>query len=283
MCPHGAATSDGKGRSSCSTTKLIMLPRQALVDGEKRIRKTRSATATPGVVPRPARSSARSIRPFTTSAHPLLLKGSGYNEGFISLGGERLLAHGRHRVGHRPRSRASPVDDDAAGKEPVLPAAVGQHPTALPKDGKKRRRQLSGMAHPAVLEGALRSLSELRDQQRPLRRQSSLRWGASSSAHLGLPQHGRVQAHVRLDCRPGARAGRRATVLAEGNLALLSNVEDGRWTSRAQDHPGRLGPASSRATRWELSSEGRGPGDRGVQGRLATSRTRGRCRQSSRR
>ena len=171
---------------------------------------------------------------YDLSATPYYLKGSGYNEGFIFpwvVSDFSLMDAIESGIVKIPRI---PVDDDAAGKEPVYLQLWDNIQPPLPKRrGKNDVASSQAWPIPAVLEGALRSLYRSYET-------NNARYEAELAA-LGEPPPvlilvcpNTVVSKLMFDWIAGQERELvdGATVLAEGNLALLSNVEDGRWTSR---------------------------------------------------
>jgi type III restriction enzyme len=171
---------------------------------------------------------------YDLSATPYYLQGSGYNEGFIFpwvVSDFSLMDAIESGVVKVPRI---PVDDDAAGREVVYLDLWDNIQPPLPR---RRRRDLDvglrGWVPPETLEGALLSLyrsyeanharyeGELAALGEPppvmivvcrdtLVSKLVFDWVAGRDVELA---DGRIQA-------------------APGNLPLLSNVVDGRWTTR---------------------------------------------------
>ncbi len=174
---------------------------------------------------------------YDLSATPYYLKGSGYNEGFIFpwvVSDFSLMDAIESGIVKVPRI---PVDDDAAGRELVYLQLWDHIEPPLPKRRALRPRDVDlgpqGWVMPEVLEGALRSLYRSYEQNYG-------RYEAQLAA-LGEPPPvlivvcpNTVVSKLVFDWIAGRDAeladGRKQVV--PGNLSLLSNVEDGAWTSR---------------------------------------------------
>jgi len=172
---------------------------------------------------------------YDLSATPYYLKGSGYNEGFIFpwvISDFSLMDAIESGIVKIPRI---PVDDDAAGKELVYLRLWDNIQPPLPKRRALRPRDLGpqGWVMPEVLEGALRSL--YRSYQ-----QNYARYEASLAA-LGEPPPvlivvcpNTIVSKLVFDWIAGREAEfpDGTSHLVPGDLPLLSNVEDGIWTTR---------------------------------------------------
>jgi type III restriction enzyme len=172
---------------------------------------------------------------YDLSATPYYLKGSGYNEGFIFpwvVSDFSLMDAIESGIVKVPRI---PVDDDSAGMEPLFLNLWDNIHPPLPK-----RRPRKGVEHgslkwvmPETLEAALRSLYRSYEQ-------NHARYAATLAA-LGEPPPvlivvcpNTVVSKLVFDWIAGSEyeGAEGMTPLAAGNLALLSNVEDGIWTAR---------------------------------------------------
>ena len=172
---------------------------------------------------------------FDLSATPYYMKGSGYNEGFIFpwvVSDFSLMDAIESGIVKIPRI---PVDDDAAGLEPVYLRLWDHIDPPLPKRRAKVPVDASttGWAMPAVLEGALRSLYRSYEK-------SHARYETELAA-LGEPPPvlivvcpNTVVSKLMFDWIAGheRELPNGTMMLAPGELPLLSNVEDGQWTSR---------------------------------------------------
>ena len=171
---------------------------------------------------------------YDLSATPYYLKGSGYNEGFIFpwvVSDFSLMDAIESGIVKIPRI---PVDDDAAGKEPVYLQLWDNIQPPLPKRRAKENFEGSqAWPIPAVLEGALRSLYRSYEANNP-RYESELAALGEPPPVLIVVCPNTVVSKLMFDWIAGQERelidGTR--VLAEGNLSLLSNVEDGCWTTR---------------------------------------------------
>ena len=172
---------------------------------------------------------------YDLSATPYYLKGSGYNEGFIFpwvVSDFSLMDAIESGIVKIPRI---PVDDDAAGKELVYLRLWDNIQPPLPKRRLARHADLGPWVMPETLEGALRSLYRSYAD-------NHARFEASLAA-LGEPPPvlivvcpNTVVSKLVFDWIAGREvvAGYEEGThrLAPGNLPLLSNVEDGTWTTR---------------------------------------------------
>ncbi len=174
---------------------------------------------------------------YDLSATPYYLKGSGYNEGFIfpwTVSDFSLMDAIESGIVKVPRI---PVDDDAKGKELVYLNLWDHIQPPLPKRRSLKPRDVDagpqGWVMPEVLEGALRSLYRSYEQ-------NYARYQARLEA-LGEPQPvlivvcpNTIVSKLVFDWIAGRDAempdGTR--LLVPGNLPLLSNVQDGTWTTR---------------------------------------------------
>ncbi len=171
------------------------------------------------------------------SATPYYLKGSGYNEGFIFpwvVSDFSLMDAIESGIVKIPRI---PVDDDAAGKEPVYLQLWDSIAPPLPKRRSLRPRDVDfgpqGWVMPETLEGALRSLYRSYEQ-------NYRRYEATLAAQQEPPPvmiivcPNTVVSKLVFDWVAGREAeladGTARAV--PGNLELLSNVDGGAWTTR---------------------------------------------------
>ena len=174
---------------------------------------------------------------YDLSATPYYLKGSGYNEGFIFpwvVSDFSLIDAIESGIVKIPRI---PVDDDAAGKELVYLQLWDHIQPPLPKRRALKPRNAGtgpqGWVMPEVLEGALRSLYRSYEQ-------NYARYEASLAA-LGEPPPvlivvcpNTIVSKLVFDWIAGREAEMPdgARLLVPGNLSLLSNTDDGTWTTR---------------------------------------------------
>jgi type III restriction enzyme len=174
---------------------------------------------------------------YDLSATPYYLKGSGYNEGFIFpwvVSDFSLMDAIESGIVKIPRI---PVDDDAAGKELVYLQLWDHIQPPLPKRRGLRPRDVDlggqGWVMPETLEGALRSLNRSYEQ-------NYAQYDATLAA-LGEPPPvmiivcpNTVVSKLVFDWVAGREAelADGTTRLVTGNLPLLSNVEEGTWSTR---------------------------------------------------
>ncbi len=172
---------------------------------------------------------------YDLSATPYYLKGSGYNEGFIFpwvVSDFSLMDAIESGIVKIPRI---PVDDDAAGKELVYLRLWDNIQPPLPK---RRAANDPGMGQhgwvmPETLEGALRSLyRSYQDNHADYEARLSALGEPTPVLIVVCPNT--VVSKLMFDWI----AGREIELadgtmrLATGSLPLLSNVEDGVWTTR---------------------------------------------------
>ena len=173
---------------------------------------------------------------YDLSATPVLPEGLGLQRGVhLPVGGQRLLADGRHRVRHRqdpPHPRRRRRRRQGAG----LPAPLGQHPAAAAQaphaQATGRRARAAGLGDArGARRRAAQPLPQLRAELRPLRSQPGRARRAAAGADRGVPEHDRLQAGLRLDRGPGGRAARRH---AAGSFPATS-----RCSATSRTAPGR--------------------------------------------
>jgi type III restriction enzyme len=172
---------------------------------------------------------------YDLSATPYYLKGSGYNEGFIFpwvVSDFSLMDAIESGIVKVPRI---PVDDDAAGMEPVYLQLWDHIQPPLPKRrvAKNVDHGPQGWVMPEVLEGALRSLYRSYEGNYS-RYQTSLAALGEPPPVLIVVCPNTVVSKLVFDWIAGreAQLGDGTPLLVPGNLPLLSNVDDGTWTSR---------------------------------------------------
>jgi type III restriction enzyme len=172
---------------------------------------------------------------YDLSATPYYLKGSGYNEGFIFpwvVSDFSLMDAIESGIVKIPRI---PVDDDAAGKELIYLQLWDNIQPPLPKRRTSRDSDLGtlGWVMPETLEGALRSLYHSYHDNHT-RYEANLAKLGEPPPVLIVVCPNTVVSKLVFDWI----AGRDVELpdgtkrLAAGNLPLLSNVEDGAWTTR---------------------------------------------------
>jgi len=170
---------------------------------------------------------------YDLSATPYYLKGSGYNEGFIFpwvVSDFSLMDAIESGIVKIPRI---PVDDDAAGQEPVYLRLWDNIAPPLPKRRVKGSAVDSdGWPMPAVLEGALRSLYRSYEKNHA-RYEAELATLGEPPPVLIVVCPNTVVSKLMFDWIAGheRELADSTTVVAPGELPLLSNVEDGKWAS----------------------------------------------------
>ena len=172
---------------------------------------------------------------YDLSATPYYLKGSGYNEGFIFpwvVSDFSLMDAIESGIVKVPRI---PVDDDAGDQQLVYlnlwDSIRPPLPRRRPKDGTSVAA--AGWVMPVTLEGALRSLYRSYEQNHA-RYEGTLAGLGEPPPVLIVVCPNTVVSKLVFDWI----AGREVELpdgtnrLAQGNLSLFSNVEDGDWTAR---------------------------------------------------
>lgn len=172
---------------------------------------------------------------YDLSATPYYLRGSGYYEGFIFpwvVSDFSLMDAIEAGIVKIPRM---PVDDDAAGQQVVYLQLWDNIQPPLPKRRASKEVDLgpAGWVMPETLEGAVRSLYRSYEQ--------AFAEYAEVLGPLGEPPPvlivvcpNTVVSKLVFDWIAGRETefSDGTTRAIEGNLPLLSNVEDGRWLSR---------------------------------------------------
>ena len=253
-----------RARSSSSTTRRTTATRTSCssIPTTTPTRKTRSATATPGSGSGACcdlRRKAGIKAVYDLSATPYYLKGSGYNEGFIFpwvVSDFSLMDAIESGIVKVPRI---PVDDDAAGEGARLPATCGttssrRCPSASSQgrstsDGSAGCRRRRSKARCAACTAATQTTTlATRPGARRARR-------AAAGDDRRLPEHGRVEARVRLD-RRAARSScpTAATRLAAGQPLAAQQRRGRRLDARGSARSSSTPRSSSRASRWAPSS-----------------------------
>ena len=172
---------------------------------------------------------------YDLSATPYYLKGSGYNEGFIFpwvVSDFSLMDAIESGIVKVPRV---PVDDDAAGREVIYLNLWDNIQPPLPK--RKLRNVDAGpqgwWVMPETLEGALRSLYRSYERNHA-EYEKELAMKGEPPPVLIIVCPNTVVSKLVFDWIAGRDVeladGR--TQIAAGNLPLMSNVEDGTWTTR---------------------------------------------------
>jgi type III restriction enzyme len=172
---------------------------------------------------------------YDLSATPYYLKGSGYNEGFIFpwvVSDFSLMDAIESGIVKIPRI---PVDDDAAGKKVAYLRLWDHIDPPLPKRRSKGTDVAGpqGWVMPAMLEGALRSLYQSYEANNA-RYEAELAAAGEPPPVLIVVCPNTVVSKLVFDWIAGREVelADGPSLLAEGNLPLLSNVADGAWTTR---------------------------------------------------
>ncbi|HET8661699.1 MAG TPA: hypothetical protein VFM55_22230, partial [Micromonosporaceae bacterium] len=172
---------------------------------------------------------------YDLSATPYYLKGSGYNEGHIFpwvVSDFSLMDAIESGIVKIPRV---PVDDDAAGKQPVYLNLWDNIKPPLParRSSKGAGFGPRGWVMPETIEGALRSLYRSYEQNHKRYEQTLAALGEPPPV-LIIVCPNTVVSKLVFDWVAGrdAELADGVTRLVPGNLPLLSNVEDGAWTPR---------------------------------------------------
>jgi type III restriction enzyme len=172
---------------------------------------------------------------YDLSATPYYLKGSGYNEGFIFpwvVSDFSLMDAIESGIVKVPRI---PVDDDAAGSQVVYLNLWDNIQPPLPKrrSEKKVDHGPQGWIPPDTLEGALRSLYRSYEAKHE-EYEATLAAQGEPPPVLIVVCPNTVVSKLVFDWITGREVKLEdgTTRLASGNLPLLSNVEEGAWTSR---------------------------------------------------
>ena len=189
------------------------------------------------------------LRPLGDAVLP---EGLGLQRGLhLPLGGQRLLADGRDRVGDREdpahpgrrrrrRRRSSSTCDLWDNIQPPLPKQRVSQGRSTP-DGSAGCRPRRSRARCAASTAATTATTlGYEDSARRARR-------AAAGDDRRLPEHGRLEARVRLDRRPGGRAARRHDAVSPpGNLAAAQQRRGRRLGHAAAHDPRRLRAARVR-------------------------------------
>jgi type III restriction enzyme len=169
------------------------------------------------------------------SATPYYLKGSGYNEGFIFpwvVSDFSLMDAIESGIVKIPRI---PVDDDAAGDQLVYLRLWDHIRPPLPKARRDKNVDYGplGWPIPEALEGALRSLYRSYEQNYS-RYESTLADQGEPPPVLIVVCPNTVVSKLVFDWIAGREVelADGAVRLAPGDLPLLSNVDEGAWTTR---------------------------------------------------
>ena len=174
---------------------------------------------------------------YDLSATPYYLKGSGYNEGFIFpwvVSDFSLMDAIESGIVKIPRI---PVDDDAKGKELVYLRLWDNIQPPLPKRRALKPRDVDtgpqGWVMPETLEGALRSLYRSYEQNYA-GHEARLEALGEPPPVLIVVCPNTIVSKLMFDWIAGrdAEMPDGTSLLVPGGLPLLSNVQDGTWTTR---------------------------------------------------
>jgi type III restriction enzyme len=171
---------------------------------------------------------------YDLSATPYYLKGSGYNEGYLFpwvVSDFSLMDAIESGIVKVPRV---PVDDDAGGQQVVYLHLWDSITPPLPKrKGKTIDAGPAGWAPPPVLEGAMRSLYRSYERNHAAYERELAGLGEPPPVMIIVCPNTIVSKLVfewiagrEVELEDGS------VQLAPGNLPLLSNIEDGAWTTR---------------------------------------------------
>jgi type III restriction enzyme len=185
-----------------------------------------------GLVDLNRRSSVKAV--YDLSATPYYLKGSGYNEGHIFpwvASDFSLMDAIESGIVKIPRV---PVDDDAAGQQPVYLDLWDNIQPPLPKRKTTKGRPVGqqGWVMPETLEGALRSLYRSYEQNHKQYEETLAALGEPPPVLIVVCPNTVVSKLV-YDWIAGREVEQPdgSTRLAPGRTPLLSNVADGSWTT----------------------------------------------------
>ena len=164
-------------------------------------------------------------RVFDLSATPFFLHGSGYaRRHALPLDDERLLADGRHRVRHRQAAARARRGEHPRRGDADLPQPLGAHPQGHAEEGaRRRRRPRSAEAADAAEDRARGAVRTLQEDVRAVAAARHLR---PALLHRRLPEHGHLEAGLRLHLRllPQARGRPRLSQLEHGRAAALRQL-----------------------------------------------------------
>jgi type III restriction enzyme len=215
----------------CYQDKLLEHPDDA-AEKEDKDRNQEARVWFRGVLDIARKANIKSI--YDLSATPYYLKGSGYNEGHIFpwvVSDFSLMDAIESGIVKIPRI---PVDDDAAGQQPVYLNLWDNIQPPLPKRRTTKGTDAAqGWVMPATLEGALRSLYRSYEQNHQ-RYEETLAGQGEPPPVLIVVCPNTVVSKLVFDWIAGreVEGSDGTTRLADGNLKLLKNVEDGVWTTR---------------------------------------------------
>ncbi|HEX5593862.1 MAG TPA: DEAD/DEAH box helicase family protein [Solirubrobacterales bacterium] len=170
---------------------------------------------------------------YDLSATPYYLKGSGYNEGFIFpwvVSDFSLMDAIESGIVKVPRP---PVDDDAKDDQVVYLNLWDNIEPPLPKRVKRSELNVADWTIPVTLEGALQSLYRSYEHGYSHYRSELAELGEPPPVMIVVCPNTAVSKLV-FDWISGREKelDDGTTVLVPGELELLSNVKDGKWTAR---------------------------------------------------
>jgi type III restriction enzyme len=170
---------------------------------------------------------------YDLSATPYYLKGSGYSEGFIFpwvVSDFSLMDAIESGIVKVPRP---PVDDDAKDDQVVYLNLWDNIQPPLPKRVKRSELSVADWTIPVTLEGALQSLYRSYERGYSHFQSELVELGEPPPVMIVVCPNTAVSKLV-FDWISGweKELDDGTTVLVPGELELLSNVEDGKWTAR---------------------------------------------------
>ena len=143
----------------------------------------------------------------------------------LPLDDERLLADGRDRVRHRQAAARAGRREHPRRRDADLPQPLGAHPQGHAEEGARHRRRARSAE--AAEEAADRARGALRALREDVRAVAGARHLRSALLHRRLPEHGHLEAGLRLHLRlPPQARGRHRDALEHGRLALFRNFDE---------------------------------------------------------
>ncbi len=221
---------------------------------------------------------------YDLSATPFYLGGSGYKRGLhLPVGGQRLLADGRHRVRHRQGARASRSTTTPPATQVTYLHLWDHVGKRAAEEGRPSKAASTPSWVPAGRAGgrAAQPLPQLRARFAHWQRELEPLGEPPPVFIVVCPNT--IVSKLVYDWIAGAdvelptTAGRGRP----GNLPLLSNVDDGDVDRRAPHDPGRLRAARVRRGAEDDFKKAAAARDRGVQGRVPRCATPGPTSTSS--
>jgi type III restriction enzyme len=216
----------------CYQDKLLEHPEDA-ADAEDRERNRNARVWFKGLLDLRRKAGIKAV--YDLSATPYYLKGSGYNEGFIFpwvVSDFSLMDAIESGIVKVPRL---PDDDDAKGKEVVYLRLWDNIQPPLPRRRSSKDEDLGpqGWVMPETLEGALLSLYRSYQANHARYEQTLARLGEPPPVMIVVCPN-TVVSKLMFDWIAGReiRTSEGDDRLVPGRLGLLSNVEDGAWTTR---------------------------------------------------